>query len=257
LNISTRLRVGTDDNVLIGGFIISGNNPKRVVLRAIGPSLRNNDEPIAGRLEDPILELYDASGEIIGSNDNWKDSQRAELEASGLAPSDDRESAIVRVLTPGAYTAIVRGKDNSTGIALVEAYDVATAARSRLANISTRGFVETADNVIIGGFIAGNESGATKVVLRAIGPSLGSKGVPNPLQDPLLELNDENGNAIASNNDWQDDPFASEIQARELAPSDERESATFQTLAPAAYTVIVRGVDNTPGVGLVEVYETN
>jgi hypothetical protein len=155
-NISTRLRVQTGDNVLIGGFIVTGNAAKKVILRAIGPSLSTNGSGVPGRLVDPTLELVDNAGVSIAANDNWKDSpQRAEIEASGIAPTDDREAAIVRTLAPGNYTATVRGAGGATGIGLVEAYDVDSAADARLANISTRGFVETGDNVMIGGFIVG------------------------------------------------------------------------------------------------------
>lgn len=255
MNISTRARVQTNDRVLIGGFIVNGNDPKKVILRAIGPSLQVNGTPVPGRLDDPTLELHDESGALIDFNDNWKDSpQRAEIESSTLAPSDDRESAIARTLTPGKYTAIVRGKGNSAGIGLVEAYDRDSAANSQLANISTRGVVETGDNVMIGGFIVGNHDGPTNVVVRAIGPSLIGRGVPGSLDDPTLELHDGNGAIFAINDDWREDPGASEIRREQLAPSDERESATLQTLAPGRYTAIVRGKSDTIGVALVEAY---
>jgi hypothetical protein len=255
MNISTRLRVQTGDNVLIGGFIVTGSDPKKVLLRAIAPSLRVNGTPVPGRLADPTLELHDESGAQIDFNDNWKDSpQRTEIESSTLAPSDDRESAIARTLVPGRYTAIVRGKGSDTGIALVEAYDRDAGAKSQMANISTRGFVETGDNVMIGGFIVGNQSAPTRVVVRAIGPSLTGKGVPGSLEDPILELHDGNGVIFAINDNWRDDSGATEIQSKQLAPTDERESATLQRLAPGNYTAIVRGVKNATGVALVEVY---
>ena len=255
MNISTRARVQGGDNVLIGGFIVTGNDPEKVILRAIGPSLAANGAPVPGRLADPTLELHDESGAQIDFNDNWKDSpKRAEIESSTLAPTDDREAVIVRTLVPGRYTAIVRGKGNDTGIAVVEAYDRDGASNSQMANISTRGFVETGDNVMIGGFIIGNQSAPTKIVVRAIGPSLTGKGVPGALEDPLLELHDGNGAIFAINDNWRDDPGATEIQSKQLAPTDEREAATLQTLAPGNYTAIVRGGKNTTGVGLVEVY---
>lgn len=255
MNISTRANVQTNDRVLIGGFIVNGNHPKKVFLRAIGPSIQVNHTPVPGRLDDPMLELHDESGAQIDFNDNWKDSpQRTEIGSSTLAPSDDRESAILRTLAPGKYTAIVRGKGNSTGIALVEAYDRDAAANSQMVNISTRGFVETNDKVMIGGFIVGNQSAPTKVVVRAIGPSLTGKGVPGALEDPILELHDGNGVTFAINDNWRDDPGATEVQSKQLAPSDERESATLQTLPPGNYTAIVRGVRNTTGLALVEVY---
>ena len=215
--------------------------------------MRSGGVLVPGRLDDPILELRNSNGALLTSNDDWKDSpQRAEIEASGLAPSDDRESAILRELAPGAYTAVVRGKDNNTGIALVEAYDREMGADSVLANISSRGFVETGDNVMIGGFIAGNNSGSAKVLIRAIAPSLKNQ-LPNALDDPLLELRDRNGNAIATNDNWKDDQ-RTEIEDTGIPPSHDLESAIVRTLAPEAYTAIVRGVNNTVGVGLVEIY---
>ena len=234
-------------------MIITGNDPKTVLFRAIGPSMRSGGVLVPGRLDDPILELRDSNGALLTSNDDWKDSpRRAEIEASGLAPSDDRESAILRELAPGAYTAVLRGKDNNTGIALVEAYDREMGADSVLANISSRGFVETGDNVMIGGFIAGNQSGNTKVLLRAIAPSLKSQ-LPNALDDPVLELHDSNGATLATNDNWKDDQ-RTEIEATGIPPSHDLESAIVRTLAPDAYTAIVRGNNNTVGVGLVEIY---
>jgi len=247
------VRVQTGDNTLIGGMIVTGNDPKAVLFRAIGPSANSGGVPVPGRLADPILELRDRNGALLTSNDDWKDSpQRAEIEASGLAPSDDRESAILRTLPPGAYTAIVRGKDGSTGIGLVEAYDLDSGADSVLANISSRGFVETGDNVMIGGFIAGNQSGNTKVLLRAIAPSLKSQ-LPNALDDPVLELHDSNGATMATNDNWKDDQRA-EIEATGIPPTHDLESAIVRTLTPEAYTAIIRGTNNTVGVGLVEIY---
>ena len=253
LNISTRLRVQTGDNVGIGGFIITGTDAKQVALRGIGPSLSSNGAPLEGRLEDPVLELYDGNGTFITANDNWKDSQQSEIEASGLAPSDDREAMIIRTLLPGAYTAMIRGRDDSTGIGLVEAYDQQQGALSELGNISTRGFVETGDNVLIGGFIAGAHSGATNIILRAIGPSLEDRGVPNALADPTIDLFDGNGNPLATNDNWRDHQ-AKEIESTGLQPSRDSEAALFQSLGPGLYTAIVRGKNDTTGVGLVEVY---
>jgi predicted methyltransferase MtxX (methanogen marker protein 4) len=245
--------VQTGDNVLIAGMIITGNDPKKVVFRALGPSVTANGSPVPGRLNDPTLELRDGNGILLTSNDNWKDSpQRAEIEANGLAPSDDRESAILQSLDPGAYTAIVRGKDDSTGIALVEAYDIQKNVSSILANISTRGFVETGDNVIIGGFIAGNNSASTRILIRAIGPSLKGQ-VPNAMDDPFLELHDRNGATIATNDNWKDNQRA-EIEQTGIPPTNDLESALVRTLVPDNYTAIVRGKNDTTGVALVEVY---
>ncbi|MDQ3413755.1 MAG: right-handed parallel beta-helix repeat-containing protein, partial [Verrucomicrobiota bacterium] len=251
LNISTRMQVLTDDNVLIGGFIVTGISPKRVIVRAIGPALTGSG--VAGALMDPTLELNSFDGSIT-TNDDWKDDQQAEIEATGLQPTQDAESAIVQTLAPGAYTAIVRGAGGTTGIGLVEAYDLDQLADSKLANISTRGFVDTADNVMIGGFIIGPEGlGDATVLVRAIGPSLENSGVANALQDPTLELFDGNGALLTSNDDWKDDQQG-EIEATQLEPTDDRESAILSTLAPGGYTAIVRGVADTTGVGLVEVY---
>ena len=250
LNISTRLQVLTGDNVLIGGFILTGSDAKKVIVRGIGPSLTSFGVP--GALQDPFLELHDINGAIIGTNDNWRDTQESEIEATGLAPTDDRESAIVMTLASDSnYTAILRGTNDTTGVGLVEVYDLDQAANSKLANISTRGFVDTGDNVMIGGFISGN--GVAKVIVRAIGPSLTSFGVPGALQDPTLELHDINGAIIATNDNWRDTQ-ESEIEATGLAPTDDRESAIVATITPSNYTAIVRGNNDTTGVALVEVY---
>jgi Right handed beta helix region len=248
LNLSTRGRVQTGDNVPIGGVIITGNDPKRVLLRAIGPSANVN-----GNLADPVLELRHSSGGLPTTNDNWKDSpQRTDIEGSGLAPKDDRESAILQTLSPGGHTAIVRGKNGATGVALVEVYDLDSSANSLLANLSTRGFVETADNVMIGGFITGGGSAPTQVLLRGIGPSLKGQ-LPNALDDPTLELRDANGAVIAGNDNWKD-AQRSEIEATGIPPSHDLEAAIVWTLSPAAYTTILRGKNETIGIGLVEIY---
>ena len=252
LNISTRLRVQTGDSVGIGGLIITGSDPKRLAFRALGPSVKINGNTIPGHLQDPVLELYDQNGQFITSNDDWKDLQQQEIQNSGFAPGDDRESVILRTVAPTRYTAIVRGKSNSTGIALIEVYDRDGGTDTKMVNISTRGFVETGDNVLIGGFIAGQHSGDAKVVLRAIGPSLKPR-LPNALDDPTLELRDSNGGLIRFNDNWQDSQ-KSEIENAGLAPSHPAESAIHETLAPGQYTGIVRGKDNTIGIGLVEIY---
>ena len=255
LNISTRLNVQTGDNVLIGGFIVTGTVPKKVILRAIGPSLASGNPPIADALADPILELHEPDGTVI-TNDNWKDTQEAEIIASTIPPTNDLESAIVATLNPGAYTAIVSGKNGGTGVGLVEAYDLDQAAASQLANISTRGFVETGDNVLIGGFIVGGAGGGSaSVIVRAIGPSLANANppVPGALADPFLELHDGNGATIASDDNWKDTQEA-EIIATTIPPTDDLESAIVDTLAPGNYTAIVSGKNNTTGVSLVEAY---
>ena len=242
--------MGTGDNVAIGGFIVTGSDPKKVIVRGIGPSLQSKG--VVNFLADPALELRDQNQVLIASNDNWKDTQQTEIEQSGLAPSNDAESAIVATLNPGAYTAILRGQNNGTGIGLVEVYDLDPTANSTLANISTRGFVGTGDDVIIGGFIVGNGESPIMEV-RAIGPSLMSSGVAAPLLDPTLELHDVNGTLLASDDDWRDGQ-ESAIQASGLAPSDDRESAIMASLGPGNYTAVVRGKNDTTGVALVEAY---
>jgi hypothetical protein len=252
LNISTRETVGTDDNVLIGGFIVTGPTAKSVLLRAIGPSL----EPfgITGALQDPILELHDSAGDVITTNDNWRDTQESEIEMTGLAPGDDRESAILMTLDPGEYTAIVRGVNDTTGTALVEAYDEDATPASQFGNISTRGEVGTGTDVLIGGLIVSSEAdGQANVVVRALGPSLGALGVPGALADPTLELHDADGNVLASNNDWQESQGGI-ISSIGLAPDNPKEAAIFASLTAGAYTAVVQGANGTTGVGLVEVY---
>ena len=227
LNLSTRLNVGTDDNVLIGGLIIDGTDSKEVIVRGIGPSLETAGLPLADLLADPTLDLYQGDT-LLMSNDNWKDSQETEIEATGLQPTNDLESAIVASLDPGDYTVILRGQNSGTGIGLVEAYDLDSAAVSTLANTSTRGFVETGDDVLIGGFIIGN-GGSDTVVVRAIGPSLADSGVANPLADPTLDLYDANGAVIRSNDDWRDSQ-ESLIESTGLAPTNDAESAIIRSL---------------------------
>ena len=252
LNISTRVLVGSGDNVAIAGFIVTGSEAKNVIIRAMGPSLTGAG--ISNALQDPMLELHDSSGAVIASNDNWKDTQQAEIQASGLAPADDRESAIVRTLSPGAYTAIVRGKDGTGGIGLIEGYDLDSSADSIFANISTRGFVGTGDNAMIGGLIVGGNGGGVNVVIaRALGPSLSNAGVQQALQDPTLELRDQNGVLIDSNDNWKDRQQAL-IERQNLAPADDRESALLEVLPAGAYTAIVRGKNDATGVALVEFY---
>jgi hypothetical protein len=261
LNIATRLPVGTLQNVLIGGFIIKGSAPKRVVIRAIGPSLNGI---VAGALQDPRLELHDSGGTIIASNDNWRSTQvggvidsdqSIDLVGTGLAPNNDAESAMVVTLNPGSYTAVVGGANNTTGIAIVEVYDLDPVYPSTLANISTRGFIQAGDNVMIGGFILQGGAGATQVVLRAIGPSLAAFGITNPLSDPTIELHDANGATIATNDDWKNSPDAATLQRLGFALSNDAESALYQTGVPRGnYTAIVRDKNGGSGVGIVEAY---
>lgn len=251
LNLSTRLNVGTGDNVLIAGFIISGTDAKEVIVRGLGPSLTVNGVPLANRLADPVLNLY-AGATLLLSNDNWKDSQESEIVATGIPPTDDLESAIVTTLAPGSYTAILSGNSGGTGNGLVEIYDLDTAPVSTLANTSTRGFVQTGDDVLIAGFIIGTGESDT-IVVRAIGPSLADMGIADPLQDPTLDLYDANGLVIMSDDNWRDSQETL-IQSSGLTPTNDAESAIITSLASGAYTAVVRGKDNTTGVALVEVY---
>ena len=244
-NLSTRGSVGTGDDVLIGGIIVTGNTSKRVILRAIGPSLGT------GVLQDPILDLHNSAGNTLQANDDWRYGPELEIEASTLAPAGDYDSAIIAVLNPGNYTTIVSGYANSTGIALVEAYDLAPASGSRLAQISTRGRVRTGNEILIGGFIV--LKGATNVLLRAIGPELTALGVANALQNPTLELRDGNGALIEANDDWKSDNQQA-ITDTGVPPGDDRESAIVRNLAPGSYTALVRGMNSSTGTALVEIY---
>ena len=257
LNISTRLRVLPDPNELIGGFIVTGSAPKRVIIRAIGPSLSNANPPVPGILADPTLELHENMGgtdTIIATNDNWVDSpDRQAIIDSTVAPTNDLESAIIATLQPYSpanpitYTAVLGGNNGGTGVGLVEGYDLDQAADSVLGNLSTRGFVDAGDNVMIGGIIAGS---AGNVLFRAIGPSL---GIQNALQDPVLVLHDANGDIIASNDNWKSNQ-QSLIEGTGIPPTNDNESAIFKTLPPGDYTAIVSGINGTTGVGLVEAY---
>jgi hypothetical protein len=250
-NISTRLQIAGGDDVLIAGFIVQGSDSKRLMVRAIGPDLGN--QGVSNPLQDPTLELRNADGNLVQANDNWRGSQEAEIIASGLAPQDDRDSAIIATVSAGSFTAVVRGAGDTTGVGLVEGYDLDSGTNSRFANISTRGFVSTGDNVMIGGFIVPNGP-PSKVVVRGIGPSLLGRGVAGAMTDPTLELHGASGNLIYANDNWRATQSA-EIFNSTLAPIDDRESAIFATLPAGAYTAILRGKDGTTGVGLVEVYQ--
>lgn len=253
-NISTRVAVGTGDSVLIGGFIVQGGSQKKVIMRALGPSLASGAHPVAGVLANPLLELHDGSGAVIATNDNWKETQAAEIQASGVPPPNDLESAIVARLNPGSYTGIVRGADGGAGVALVEIYDLDT-LNGRIANISTRGFIGTSDNAMIGGFIIGGVQ-TKKVIVRALGPSLRSGPTPvaGTISDPILEVHNGNGVILQTNDNWRESPNVTDISNSGLAPSNLTESAVLVTLAPGNYTAIVRGTYDT-GVGLVEVFD--
>ena len=245
--------VSGGDNVLIGGFIITGTDPKTIVLRALGPSLSSFG--LSGVLSDPVLRVYNSSGTLVAANDNWQsDPNHSVVEANGLAPANPLESAVARGLAPGAYTVIVTGKDATPGIGLVEVYDISPLTTTKFVNMSTRGSVGTGDNVLISGFIIGDVDSAT-VVVRALGPSLAAYGVSGVLSDPTLTIYDSNGSAIATNDNWQDDLNA-DLTSRRM---DSRrqialESALVLHLPAGAYTAIVRGANGGTGVGLAEVY---
>ncbi|MFZ1217723.1 MAG: hypothetical protein WAO00_00450 [Chthoniobacterales bacterium] len=253
VNLSTRMRVQTGDNVGIGGLIITGTASKHVLLRAIGPSLAQFGIPNA--LADPTLELFGAAPTAIASNNDWRDTQETAIQASGLAPANNLESAIDVTLAPGNYTAVLSGNGGTAGVAVIEAYDLDQAA-GKLGNISTRAFVGIASDVAIAGFILGSNSGSDRVVIRGLGPSLASSGVANPLPDPMLELRDGNGALLTANNNWQDDSAqAAELINAGLAPANALESAIAATLSPGVYTALLSGLNNGAGVGLVEVYD--
>lgn len=250
INISTRMRVGVGDDVLIGGFILEGKKSKKIILRGIGPSLAAGG--VAGVLRDPQLELRDATGALLASNDNWESSTQVdEIVASTVPPADPSEAAIVATLPPGSYTVILSGVNSSSGIALVEGYTLDDNA-TRAVNVSTRGRVGIGEEVMIGGFIVG-EGAPKKVILRAIGPSLGAAG--GVLLNPLIELRDGTGNQIAMNDDWSSSTQQAEIIATGVPPTNPLESALIATLEPGNYTAVVRSADDGPGVGLVEIFD--
>ena len=269
-NISTRALVETGENVVIGGFIVQGSGSKRVIIRALGPEL--TEHGVAGALRNPTLELYNGTGELIASNDNWvrtiiggiiTQSQVGDIVTSGYVPSNELESAIIADLPPGNYTAIVRGVNDTTGVGLVEVYDFnpGTVSPSRLGNISSRSIVQAGDNVMIGGFII--QGGSKRVIVRAIGPELTRYGIQNVLTDPTLELHDGRGVLIASNDNWQTTVLGGiitkdqvmDIQNSGHAPTDSSESAIIADLPPGRYTAIVSGKNIIVGVALVEVYD--
>jgi hypothetical protein len=252
INLSTRMRVQTGDNVGIGGFIISGTAPKHVLLRALGPSITG----LSGVLADPVLELHGPGAFATIINDNWRDdpAQQAAILATGIPPVNNLESAIDATLNPGAYTAIVRGKNNTLGVALVEVYDLSQGVAAKLGNISTRAFVSTGDNVVIAGVTLGSHRDDDRIVVRGLGPSLTAAGVTNALANPTLELRNSNGGLLASNNDWQDTPAqAMELTAAGLAPTNPLESGIATTLPAGVYTALLLGVNSSTGIGLVEV----
>jgi hypothetical protein len=237
---------------MIGGFIITGNSSKQVLIRGLGPSLSNLG--LTGLLDDPVLELRAANGALLFQNDNWKDAQQVQIEGTPYQPGDDREPVIIASLAPAAYTAVLTGKNQTTGIGLLEIYDLDQAVDSALANISTRGFVGGQDNVMIGGFILGGNN-STRVAVRGLGPSLSQFGLGNLLADPTLELHDANGVTLVTNDNWHDDPAAAALlTANGLAPANSNEAAIFTSLPPGQFTAVLAGKNGGTGLGIIEVY---
>lgn len=250
------MRVETGDRAGIGGFIITGSVPKSVIVRAIGPSLTHHQ--IDDVLTDPVLELHGPGAFVTIVNNDWRETQEEAIEATGIPPTDDHESAIVATLAPGAYTAIVRGNGATSGVALVEVYDLNPAVDAKLANMSTRAFVSTDNNIVIAGFFLSNFQGLDRVIVRGIGPSLAPGSLPPNavLADPTLELRDGDGTLLIANNNWQDNPIqAAVIIAAGLAPTNGFESAVAATLPPGHYTALLRGLDQGTGIGVVEIYD--
>ena len=250
------MRVETGENVGIGGFIITGSSTKHVLIRAIGPSLTQFGVPNA--LANPVLELHGPGSFVTIINDNWREDpvQEALINATGIPPTNDLESAIEARLAPGAYTAIVSGDGNTSGVGLVEVYDLNAGSASKLANLSTRALVNTGDNIVIAGFLLNSDGPTVQVIVRGIGPSLTASGVTNALANPTLELRDSNGALLVANNDWQENAAqAAELTAAGLALASPLESGIAATLPPGLYTALLAGLNNGTGVGVVEVYD--
>src|SRR2546423_4816 len=259
-NVSTRLPVGTGDNALIEGFIVQGSAgvSKRIIVRATGPSLTPFE--VTDALRDPTLELHDSTGATVATNNDWKNTQvggvitadqSGEISDSGLAPSDDAESAVILNLAPGSYTAVVRGVGNSVGTGVVDAYDLSGSSPAKLVNIATRGLIQAGDKLMIAGFIVLDVP--VKAVVRAIGPSLLAFGIKNALPDTTLQLRDQNGQIVLENDDWKSDQ-QHELESSGLAPSHDLEAAIITTIQPGQYTAQVRGKNDAAGIGVVQVY---
>lgn len=250
-NVSTRGRVGLGADVLIGGLVVRGAAPKRFLFRAMGPSLTAFN--VSGALADPSVEVFDAGGRPVAFNENWQDAQAAEINATGFAPSEPREAAVIVTLSPGAYTAVVRGSGGTSGVGLVEAYELNAGDEPRFINLSTRGRVGAGDDVMIAGLVI-TGTGPRRLLLRGLGPSLTAAGVPGALQAPMLEIV-QDGHGICSNSRWGLNPDGAAISATGLAPTRAEESALLVTLAPGSYTTILRSANGGAGVGLVEIYD--
>ena len=253
-NISSRLLIQTGNNVGIAGFVVEGTDPKKLLIRGLGPTLAQFN--VTGVMQDPRLELHDSSGSLIATNDNWKDTQQAQITATQLAPPEDAEAAILATLRPGTYTAIQTGAGGGTGAGLIEVYDVDPLAASRLINISTRGLVQGGNHVLIAGCSLAGGSGSNEIVIRALGPSLVPLGVNNALPDPVVTLYDSNANAITANDNWKDSQ-QSAIENTGLQPPNDLDAAILATLPTGNYTAIVTDKNGSTGVGLVEVYATH
>jgi hypothetical protein len=254
VQLSTRMRVEVGDQVAIGGFIITGTAPKSIIIRGIGPSLLQSG--ITDALADPVLELHGPGNFQTVTNDNWRDTQMQAILSAGLPPTNSLEPAIWATLQPGAYTAILRGTHNSTGTALVEIYDLNSAADSKVGNLSTRAFVGAAQNIAIAGFIVSGSGASDEVVIRGLGPSLAAAGVSNVLANPTLELRNNNGSLLVSNNDWENNLVQSQqITAAGLAPTNSLEAAVVAILPPGRYTAMLFGANDGVGNGLIEVYD--
>jgi plastocyanin len=255
-NISTRGLVQTGSGVTVAGFIVTGTDSKTVVLRGLGPTLSQPPFNIPGTLADPTLQLFDGNQNPIWFNDNWKDTQQTQIQATGHAPPNDFESAILQVLPPGNYTAILAGKNGTTGVGLVEVYDISPGVFAELTNVSTRGFVGTGQQVMIGGFITSGGNGAAQVVVRGLGPTLSQPpfNLSGTLADPVVTLVDGNGNVVQNNNDWKNTQQPA-IQATGLAPPNDLDAAILATVAAGHYTAILSGNGGGTGIGLVEVYK--
>jgi hypothetical protein len=255
-NFSTRASVQTGQGVAIAGFIVGGTGSKSVVVRGLGSTLAQPPFNVQGVLADPTLQLFDSGGHPFWFNDNWKDTQQTQIQATGLAPPNDLESGTLQILQPGSYTAILSGKNGTTGVGLVELYDISPGTSAELTNVSTRGFVGTGDNVLIAGFIASGGNGSTQVVVRGLGPTLAQPqfGVSGTLADPWLTLVDSNGNAVQTNDNWKNTQQA-EISATGKAPPNDLEAAILATVSAGNYTAILSGNGLGTGIGLVEVYK--
>jgi len=255
-NFSTRASVQTGQGVTIAGFIITGTGSKSVVLRGLGPTLSPPPFNVSGTLADPTLQLFDSGGHPFWFNDNWKDPQQAQIQSTGLAPPNDLESGILQILQPGNYTAILSGKNGTTGVGLVEVYDINGGTSAELTNVSTRGFVGTGDNVLIAGFIASGGNGSTQVVVRGLGPTLAQPqfGVSGTLADPVVTLVDGNGNVVQTNDNWKNTDQVA-ISATGKAPPNDLEAAILAPVAAGNYTAILSGNGGGTGIGLVEVYK--